>query len=255
MAAPPPISSLQLEGMLDAEGGIDPQKLVSALNQFIGGTHTALSKQLSFGDNFPATVKEVRVTMPSAPPWREVGTTGNPAFENSWVNYDTTYNSAAFLMEPGGFVRIKGFVKNGALSTDIIFTLPVGYRPPRNFRFATAQAAGFGMLDVLSTGTVACIVGSTVNESIDSASFYATTPANPDAFTSAGWPLMVAHDLTECTGLVVLACTQSGLKRAQSIGAPYVDWEDAGDGRVRIRSVWGLAWGASFTLRLLMLSE
>lgn len=255
MAAPPPVSSLSMEGLLDGEGAIEPEKLITVLNQFIGGTHSALSKQLTFAANFPATVKEVRVTMPSAAPWREVGSTGNPAFENSWVNYDTTYNSAAFLMEPGGLVRLKGLVKNGSGATVTIFTLPTGYRPPRYNRFAATANSVFAALDVATTGTVAFLVGSTVNASLDGTWFCAATPADPDAFTSTGWPFMVAHGLPKCTGLVVLACLKSGLKRSQSIGAPYVDWEDAGDGRVRIKSIWGLAWGASFTLRLLMLSE
>lgn len=53
MASLPGISSLNLEGMQDAEGGVDPERLFFALNQFIGPTYEALSGQLSV-DNLRA---------------------------------------------------------------------------------------------------------------------------------------------------------------------------------------------------------
>jgi hypothetical protein len=56
-----------------------------------------------------------------------VGTAGEPAFANSWVNFGPTYGSASFAKDSLGFVHLKGTVKDGVAQA--IFTLPVGYRP------------------------------------------------------------------------------------------------------------------------------
>ncbi len=60
--------------------------------------------------------------------WHEVGASGEPAFQNSWVNFDSNSASAAFRKDGEGTVHIKGLVKGGTLS-NAVFTLPVGYRP------------------------------------------------------------------------------------------------------------------------------
>lgn len=254
MASLPPISALQLEGMLDSEGAIQPDKLVFALNQFIGGTHNALNRQLTFSGNFAATVKDVRVTLPAEPPWRAVGASGQPAFENSWVNHSAANYAAGFLMMPAGEVWVRGVVNSGSGVPSSIFTLPVGYRPSMGTNRAQGSNSAFGMLTVGADGLVTVNAGSTTWFEMD-ARFFATSAALPAAFTGAGWPFLVAHGLPKCTGLQLLACTSKDSKRANISGAPVLDWEDAGDGRVRIKSAWGLQWGQSYTLRLLMLSE
>jgi hypothetical protein len=61
-------------------------------------------------------------------PWHLVGAAGEPAFQNSWVNYGGAYAPAAFRKMPDGTVRLRGTVKSGT-NASAIFTLPVGYRP------------------------------------------------------------------------------------------------------------------------------
>jgi hypothetical protein len=85
-----------------------------------------------------------------------VGNPGEPAFQNAWVNYDTT-RTARFRKTPDGAVRLGGTVKSGASGT-VVFTLPAGYRPPieRDFIVMAATSGGNGTayVQVLPTGTV-----------------------------------------------------------------------------------------------------
>ena len=60
--------------------------------------------------------------------WHEIGDGGEPAFQNSWVNFTAGYSTAAFRKDSLGYVHLKGSVKSGTLDT-ICFTLPTGYRP------------------------------------------------------------------------------------------------------------------------------
>lgn len=81
-----------------------------------------------------------------------VGAAGEPAFVNSWVNYDNSaatpgtaaQRNARFRKDANGKVRLAGIVKSGVSAG--IFTLPVGYRPPSNVTF-TCEASG-GMAGV-----------------------------------------------------------------------------------------------------------
>lgn len=70
-------------------------------------------------------------------PWHQVGATGQPAFQNGWVNFDSGANAqVAFYKDPHGVVRLKGLAKNGTVSSTI-FNLPAGYRPATDLRFTT----------------------------------------------------------------------------------------------------------------------
>ena len=60
--------------------------------------------------------------------WHEIGAAGQPAFQNSWVNYATGFNTAAFRKDAFGFVHLKG-VLAGTTGNTVAFTLPVGYTP------------------------------------------------------------------------------------------------------------------------------
>ena len=60
--------------------------------------------------------------------WHEVGGTGEPSFENSWVNYSVAWSTAGFRIDAEGWVHLKGLVKSGTNGATI-FTLPEGYRP------------------------------------------------------------------------------------------------------------------------------
>jgi hypothetical protein len=85
--------------------------------------------------------------------WHEVGTTGEPAFENSWVNYGSPNVTAAFMKDSMGFVHLKGLIKSGTLDAGA-FTLPVGYRPSASVHFPTVSFSAFGRVTVSAIGEV-----------------------------------------------------------------------------------------------------
>jgi hypothetical protein len=64
-------------------------------------------------------------------PWRYVGTTGQPTFENFWSNRYSATNVLKFRKDDLGNVVITGFVYNSFSSNQLqpIFTLPLEYRP------------------------------------------------------------------------------------------------------------------------------
>jgi hypothetical protein len=93
--------------------------------------------------------------------WREVGATGQPIFENAWVNHTPgTFATAAFYKDAMGVVHLKGLVKNGTGGA-AVFTLPVGYRPTAQHSFATdsGTAVVHSQLAVLASGAVIVSLG------------------------------------------------------------------------------------------------
>jgi hypothetical protein len=60
--------------------------------------------------------------------WHEVGTAGEPPFENGWGNGDDLHESVAFYKDREGTVHLKG-VAVGGTSATMMFHLPAGYRP------------------------------------------------------------------------------------------------------------------------------
>lgn len=95
-------------------------------------------------------------------PLHLIGATGEPAFENAWVNNDNTAttpgygaNRDAGFYEDRGRVHLTGVIKTGVSATTA-FTLPVGYRPKASVDHLT-NAAGFALvaeLQIAATGTV-----------------------------------------------------------------------------------------------------
>jgi hypothetical protein len=59
--------------------------------------------------------------------WHDVGASGEPAFQNSWVNYGAPYPNTRFK-KINGVVWVEMAVKSG-LTGAAVFTLPAGYRP------------------------------------------------------------------------------------------------------------------------------
>ena len=114
--------------------------------RFIDGSLTGQDIQ----DNSLVGADVNESTFNLAEPWHEVGAPGEPAFNDGlgpgifcyWTNVDSTFNSAAFLRDRSGIVRLKGFVRandGGAVCGNPgnaeldkrIFSLPPGYRPAR----------------------------------------------------------------------------------------------------------------------------
>ena len=106
--------------------------------------------------------------------WIEVGSGGTaPAFQNSWVNYDTTYNSCGFRKDALGYVHLKGLIKSGTIGYTI-FTLPSGYRPAKRYLLSTStNPNAYARLDIQVTGNVDPITGSKDYYSLDGITFKA----------------------------------------------------------------------------------
>jgi hypothetical protein len=82
--------------------------------------------------------------------WHEVGTNGEPAFQNSWTNFGGGYSTMAFAKDSAGFVHLKGTVHGGTFLAPA-FILPAGYRPAQNLFMPVAEQIG---ALVLTTGEV-----------------------------------------------------------------------------------------------------
>ena len=93
--------------------------------------------------------------------WHYVGETGEPAFANSWVNYDIdNWADARFMKDATGVVHIQGMIKDGTISASLpAFVLPAGYRPIDDLIYATASNNAFGRISVLANGYVLAVVG------------------------------------------------------------------------------------------------
>lgn len=89
-----------------------------------------------------------------------IGAAGEPAFQGAWVNYDNSLASPTpgqrnmrFRKFPDGKVRITGICKSGA-SASLIFTLPLGYRPPVNLAAICNTANGMIGTSIYADGSV-----------------------------------------------------------------------------------------------------
>jgi hypothetical protein len=59
--------------------------------------------------------------------WHYVGASGEPAFQNGWVNSGGSEEPLRFKLKQDGSLLVSGVIKSGTAIT--VFTLPVGYRP------------------------------------------------------------------------------------------------------------------------------
>jgi len=91
--------------------------------------------------------------------WHTIGAAGEPSFQSNWVNYDTnTYAAAAFRKNPLGRVSVRGLIKSGTVGA-VAFTLPAGFRPPRNQSFPGQVTGGTTQVMVQSDGQVLILAG------------------------------------------------------------------------------------------------
>lgn len=99
---------------------------------------------------------------PSAEAPHYVGGSGEPAFQNSWVNNDNnlpspgggTNRDLCFWKDSFNEVRFEGVIKSGANSS-VVFVLPSGYRPGRmNVTMVISASGGLALLIVSSNGDV-----------------------------------------------------------------------------------------------------
>ena len=105
--------------------------------------------------------------------WHEVGALGEPAFANSWVNYNSaTHATAAFYKDGSGRVHLKGSIKSGTIGATV-FTLPVGYRPALQNDFGVLSGTGSGACIITAAGAVVAVLGTNTSFALNSISFRA----------------------------------------------------------------------------------
>ena len=114
--------------------------------------------------------------------WREIGTSGQPAFENGWTNAGGAYETCAFGRDAMDFVHLKGLASDGSYNIyDPIFTLPEGYRPAGTLLISVYASAGdddTGWLYIYSNGEIALrdqgtAGGTTAGVSLNGVTFFA----------------------------------------------------------------------------------
>jgi hypothetical protein len=88
--------------------------------------------------------------------WHYIGDSGEPSFENSWVNYGG-WGDARYMKDSMGFVHLSGLVKAGTVGTTM-FTLPSGYRinvvGGTGEIYATISDSGICRININENGTI-----------------------------------------------------------------------------------------------------
>jgi len=96
-------------------------------------------------------------------------------FQNGWTNHGGSRKVAGFYKDAFGIVHLEGGISNGSMTVpNIIFNLPVGYRPSARVRFATTAADAFGELFIDFDGNVYYQEGANLEFSLDGVSFRTT---------------------------------------------------------------------------------
>jgi hypothetical protein len=143
---------------------MDPLKDVAVLKNVVSDAVVRLRKAASIDTTLSGNIVVDGCSFPNldvdvtGPPAGKALTVGRlkmitPTLLNSWANYDpSTYAPAAFTKTADGVVHIEGLVKDG--TSDLVFILPVGYRPPTNTQFAQIANSAFARLEVQSDGHV-----------------------------------------------------------------------------------------------------
>lgn len=100
-----------------------------------------------------------------------------PTLLNSWVNFGSPYQTAAYCKDQMGYVHLRGLVKSGTLNANIM-TLPSGFQPTAGRLMYTTLSGGASpvatRIDIDTSGNV-FQQSATVNafQSLDGISFYA----------------------------------------------------------------------------------
>lgn len=100
------------------------------------------------------------------PAWNEVGASGQPAFQNAWVNFAPTSTPMRFRREDDFSVtRLSGIVKSGTVNATI-FILPSGYRPQYDISLPVISNSALARIVVTAAGAVSLATGGS-NVSVD----------------------------------------------------------------------------------------
>jgi hypothetical protein len=218
-------------------------ELVAMLNPVLSSVSTGMNKGLNIKENLNIVEKDITITVPDFR-WE------TPVLAGAWANYAGNEEVAGYRIDDDGVVHVKGIVKDGA---GTVFTLPVGYRPAKNVRFAVDASSAFGAVVVQGTdGVVSLVVGANTYVSLNF-SFEATTPVGSPAFTGGGWPLLVdSGQPSPILDVKLGSVTDMNGTTNTSNGGAGIHWEPGPAGKVIIRRVTRLTPGRQYKLKLLL---
>jgi hypothetical protein len=180
-----------------------------------------------------------------------VGGTGEPAFSNSWTNYDATDSGrqARFRKFPDGKVKLAGCIKGGATGT-VAFTLPAAYRPANlasgtDVDFSVIASGGTGVVQVYGDGRV--LIANTASSNVTSYVYLDGIEFDTGSNNSyvAGWyipPLVTALPGNPVDGQIVdyLADAANGVVwrlRYRAASSSAYKWEFIGGGSLEKEQV------------------
>lgn len=198
-----------------------------------------------------ANVELVELTVQVPDPWIKVGTTGAPAFQNSWTNYNLGFSEASFMKHPDGTVEVKGTVASGTAIPTVIFTLPVNFRPPANVEWATPSNVAPAHFIIGSDGTVNAGSGGTGTFSIN-CRFLAKDSV---PFRLSCWPKLVKTKLQSVAGVVVVDVKDHENTAPLPTGHRNVEFEltaQNGQSQLKILNIPGLPYNRKCRVKLLI---
>jgi len=152
---------------VEAKVGVDGSSVVTSHDYKLSGV-TGTDKALSTADGAVGTDNIADDAVATAGIQDDAVTSAKietqeawvaPTLLNSWVNYGGTYATAGYMKDSLGFVHLKGMVKTGTIG-QVIFTLPVSYRPAEINTFPIVSYALFGDVYIATNGGVTANVGS-----------------------------------------------------------------------------------------------
>lgn len=284
MAALPPTSSINLEGLLEG-GEIQPERLITALNQFIGPTHQALNGQLSVA-NLRAEWIETKAVVPASAPGllahytATAGTSVDTATQTV-LNFATKVTDTHSAVTTGAawkFTAPQPGVYTIAAAAGFPFTISDAYFTLEAFK-SGAKVFTFGIVNAGATDQILCGSGSlylAAGEYLDIRGYHQNgttlvsyagtnawvTVACPGLPTApACFPLDIAlQRLTTPPKAVFLAgAWQTPDPATATIIAPsQPQWAFTtknGAPHIRIRNISGLTPGKSYKLRFLVVGE
>lgn len=83
-----------------------------------------------------------------------IGVAPEPLFQNSWAN---VFGSTTYYKDAAGRVWLEGILNRGGgnwTATELIFTLPAGYRPQQTCHFICSASNGVAQVIIAADGTV-----------------------------------------------------------------------------------------------------
>ena len=114
-------------------------------------------------DNLNLQIQKQQVQGVTGEQWRIVGATGQPVFTSPWRHYQgggTAYGTVRFYKDYLGIVHLDGLAETtGTPGSNLIFSLPAGYRPSQvqlvEARGAPGATEAATRLDIIaSTGQI-----------------------------------------------------------------------------------------------------